>query len=264
MPTTDLLTRLLPNQRRGSKPRCHLLTHGDDAEVAARLTALVAQWGHVRPGHVWLPRGFEDTTEAKLGETPGLLSDEHREEVLGWWLEVRRKANTPNWDIASTCDIQGQTGLILVEAKAHLKELSGAGKPKPRTTSGWKNHERIGKAIREANKALTGILSGWELSRDSHYQLCNRFAWSWKVASLGVPVILVYLGFLNAEEMADQGKPFHSTNEWGDAIRGHAHGIVPDWAWNTRLEINSTSMCALIRAVDLRWVLSGEKDGGAI
>jgi hypothetical protein len=79
-----------------------------------------------------------------------------------------------------------------------------------------------------------------------------------------VPVLLVYFGFLNAEEMADQGEPFHSTDEWSDVIRSHAHGIVPDHAWNTRLEINGTPMCALIRAVDLRWVPSGEKDGGAI
>ena len=107
--------------------------------------------------------------------------------------------------------------------------------------------------------------AGWDLSQDSHYQLCNRFAWGWKIASLGVPVILVYLGFLNAEEMADQGRAVPTRLiEWADTIRRHAHGIVPDRAWNTRLEINGTPMCALIRAVDLRWVPSGGEDRSAI
>jgi len=41
----------------------------------------------------------------------------------------------------------------------------------------------------------------WQLSRDSLYQLANRFAWAWKIASLGVPVALVYLGFIAADQM---------------------------------------------------------------
>ena len=41
----------------------------------------------------------------------------------------------------------------------------------------------------------------------NHYSLCNRVAWAWKLAQLGVPVVWVYLGFLNATEMLDQGQP---------------------------------------------------------
>ena len=63
------------------------------------------------------------------------------------------------------------------------------------------NHNQIGDAIQQANHGLEPLLPGWDLSRDSHYQLSNRFAWSWKIASMGVPVVLVYLGFLNADEM---------------------------------------------------------------
>lgn len=35
--------------------------------------------------------------------------------------------------------------------------------------------------------------------------MSNRFAWAWKLATMEVPVVLVYLGFLNATEMGDQG-----------------------------------------------------------
>ena len=60
----------------------------------------------------------------------------------------------------------------------------------------------------EADHALNGVLPGWSLSRDSHYQLANRFAWAWKLADMGLPTILIYLGFLNAAEMKDQGHHF--------------------------------------------------------
>jgi len=127
MPPHDSLDRLGPNAPRGSKPRCHFLTHGTKAEVAAELTKLVEPWGHVRPDCRWLPRGFECTDEAKLAESPGFLPPGIQEAVSRWWLAARRGANTPNWDLASTCRIQRRFGLMFVEAKAHVAELSAAG-----------------------------------------------------------------------------------------------------------------------------------------
>jgi hypothetical protein len=47
-----------------------------------------------------------------------------------------------------------------------------------------------------------------------------------------VSVALVYLGFLNADEMADRGKPFRSHDEWVEAVRSHGRGIVPDAVWD--------------------------------
>jgi hypothetical protein len=40
----------------------------------------------------------------------------------------------------------------------------------------------------------------FHISRDNRYQMSNRFAWSWKLASVGVPVVLVYLGFVGAAD----------------------------------------------------------------
>ena len=259
---SELLGRLGSRERRGSKPRCHLLTHGDDAEVAARLTAMVAPWAEIRPDHIWLPRGFDDLDEARLDKTPGFLSDGLGEQVEGWWLKVRPGANTPNWDIASTCEIQGRDGLMLVEAKAHANELSRGGKSEPETPNGCENHEQIGAAIQEANAALNGILSGWSLSRDSHYQLSNRFAWAWKVASLGVPVLLVYLGFLNADEMSDHGKPFDSADDWEGAVRTHSAGTVPDQVWGGNpLDVGGTPLRALIRSEQIALPPQGSPAG---
>ena len=178
-------------------------------------------------------------------KTFGLLCDERREQVLDWWLKVRPKANTPNWDIASTCEIEGRAGLLLVEAEAHHNELSCAGKPGPTTENGRDNHKKIGEAIEDANTELNKILSGWALSRDCHYQLSNRFAWAWKLASLGVPVTLVYLGFLNADEMRE---PFADADDWTRAVRTYGPDMVPETAWDDRLDVGGTPLWAMIQS----------------
>ncbi|HUX02899.1 MAG: hypothetical protein WBD63_03145 [Phycisphaerae bacterium] len=69
------------------------------------------------------------------------------------------------------------------------------------------NHERIGRAIAEAATALDRIVPGVRMSRDSHYQIANRVAYSWKLASMGVPVLLVFLGFTEDNGIADVGPP---------------------------------------------------------
>jgi len=247
---------------RGSRLRCLMLTAMSRNQIARCLTELVQPYGGVDISlDHWMPGGFLEPDETKLGETSMFLTEDQCKEVTDWWLAARKGANIPNWDIVSTCTFEDRRGLILVEAKAHGAELKDEGKK----AGNENNEKRIHAAIQEANAGLNTILPGWKLSKDSHYQLCNRFAWSWKIASLGVPVILVYLGFLNAEEMVDQGSPFRSDYEWEGVVRKHSHGIIPDGAWNKRLEINDTPMYALIRTVDIHWVPSGgEDDRGAI
>ena len=70
------------------------------------------------------------------------------------------------------------------------------------------------------------------MSRDDCYQMANRFAWSWKLVSLGVPVVLVYLGFLDATEMSDLGDPFRERADWVSYVRDHSKGKVPEDAWD--------------------------------
>jgi hypothetical protein len=232
---------------RGSRLRCLNFTCGERAIIAERLTGLVQPYAIVNPNHLWMPQGCLNAKEAKLNRTKGFLSDEDRNNVTNWWLAVSQNANTPNWDIAATAIIDGQEGLILVEAKAHFNELDRKGKRPPTTPNGKRNHTRIGEAITEANDSLNNIRLGWALSRDSHYQLANRFAWAWKIASLGKPVILVYLGFLNAIDMRDQERAFTNAADWEDAVSNHCREIVPDTVWEQLLLINGTAFRALIR-----------------
>jgi hypothetical protein len=107
----DPLANLPQKERRGSRARCILLTDGPDAIVARRLSDLAGHSVIIDPHrHHWMPRGSLQPKEAKLGDSLLFLSDEDREVVTGWWLAVRKSANTPNWDIASTATINGGAG----------------------------------------------------------------------------------------------------------------------------------------------------------
>lgn len=250
-------------KNRGSRPRSVLLADGTRHDVANRLTDLVGLPDvTVSSNDLWMPYGKPVWTstgwnkrpalEAQLDRHVGFLSAEAQRQLRDWWLKVPRGANTPNWDLASTCEIEGSNGLILVEANAHSNELSDAGKSTPRSQNGWKNHERIGSAIEQARAGFQRDVGGsWRLARDSHYQLSNRFAWSWKLALLGIPVILVYLGFLNAEDMAMDGALFGSEGDWIRAVEDHARGVVDDTCWERRLVLNGKPLRPLIRALEV-------------
>lgn len=230
-----LMQKLGTREQKGSKPRCHWLTHGARKDVAARLTELAKPWGTVSEEDYWMPDGFCHTKEAELDKACKLVQDEaDREKLCDWWLAVRKKARKPNWDIAATCTVGDKEGLLLVEAKAHKKEFVTKGKRLPSNTrpNSCENHRQIGKAINKANTSLmeqTGLC--WKLSRDKHYQMSNRFAWAWKLTELGYSVVLVYLGFLNAREMK---KPFEDDNCWEKYIKKHSQPLFPTEVWDQK------------------------------
>ena len=252
------------DNKRGSQPRCVLLVDGDKDKVADRLTRLVKiPEVSVSSGDKWLPCGKPvqqengkwdkaPAKEARVNELTKLLpldlQQKIKEDLLTWWLVARHGANTPNWDIASRCTIKGKPGLLLVEAKAHANEL---GQRLRDASKSRKNHEQIGRAIDEAAAGLRMATGNpWNLSRDHHYQLSNRFAWAWKLASLNVPIVLLYLGFINAKDMADQGPILQSELHWENTLKNYGKGIVDNTCWGEWLDISGTPLLPLIRAYD--------------
>ena len=253
----------LGKDNRGSRPRCVLLVDGDGKEVADRLTRLV-DIDEVVIDHSdrWMPYGkpvrkdgsWDNTPakEAKLDDLASLLprnikrQQEIKEQLRCWWLAAKGRANTPNWDIASTCTIKGKPGLLLVEAKAHVSELCP--KPDKCSSTNPENRAQICRAIAQANEAFQSATGEkWGLSRDHHYQLSNRFAWSWKLASLDIPVVLVYLGFLNAQDMTGK-ELFRSCTDWKNALKDYGEGVVDNTCWGKWLKFNCTLLLPLIRA----------------
>ena len=188
-----------------------------------------------------MPVGFDDVEEVQLHKPNALIPDETSRELKKWWFEVPGGLG-PNWDIISQCSVRCgrnvRQGVMLVEAKAHGAELVGeaVGKKLQAGARGGsrRNHDRIGKDIEEANdglRLLTGDM-GWLLSRDSCYQMPNRFTWAWSLASLGTTVVMVYLGFLNANEMSDIGESFRRHADWVECVKTHTRGKIPGGAWD--------------------------------
>lgn len=254
--------KLTSRAQGGSKPRCHRITQGTRDVVADRLTTLIHNWGAVSRDDTWMPVGFEDTTEAQLHRHQLFSDFDVRRELQEWWFaKVTPRSLSPNFDIVSTCTIYGVKGLLLVEAKAHVEELTKEVKGKSYSSSSIgsiQNHDRIGECIVEANSDLIELTSlKWGLSRDSHYQLSNRFAWSWKLLQLGVPIILVYLGFLNANEMGVSDRigknmkvlPDHQT--WSNLVYDHSSKIVPKEVWNSKIFVHGQSFVPLIRSIEI-------------
>ena len=236
-----------PREFRGSRFRCLLATSLPPPKFVEWMNSLIRPFAGVSEQDRHMPEGLCSPEEARLGETSKFLDADRRKVLTDWWLAVPESANTPNWDLVSTCKVGGSEGLILLEAKAHSGELKsddscGATEPK--------NRKRISQAIEEANKALG---NGWLLGADRCYQISNRFAWGWKVASLGVPVVLVYLGFLNAVELP---QPFHDHAAWERRLREYADGCVPKDAWNSKLMVCATPLIPLICSADVNVVAS--------
>lgn len=248
------------DQNRGSRPRCVLLAAGDREEVACRLTKLVGI-----PEVViditdrWMPYGIpvrnpdgtwnlDPAAEVRLDQPNPLVGADIRRELQRWWLAVSRNANTPNWDLAATCSISGRPGLLLVEAKAHFNEFDLPGKSLPTTANGWKNHIQIGRVIADASAGLQAATGRpWAISRDRCYQLSNRFAFGWKLASLGIPVVLVWLGFLNSTEMSDRGPLISSREAWREGVFRYGEGLVDDRAWEKPISVKDVPFIPLLR-----------------
>lgn len=229
---------------KGSRLRCLLLTSNVPDKVAAFLNSLAAPHAEVGPDNHWAPRGFLEPDEAKLGETAGFVSEANRAALTSWWLARPARANTPNWDLVSTCRIGDRNGLILVEAKAHEGELAD-----DRCGASPENLRQIEKALAEASTAWNALASGVALSAGSHFQLSNRFAFAWKLATMGIPVMLVYLGFLDAFEMDEGGRILLRDHaQWRCRVLARSKGVVPEDVWDRTFDISGTSLTVAIRS----------------
>jgi hypothetical protein len=249
--------------RRGS--RKHVLEWVESPGFLTELNDFLKPTGAVvSASDMRMPTGSAKPREARLNVVGRdfLPSFSRRDEVGGWWLATPGRGNTPNWDIASACTVRGQRGLVLVEAKAHELELKKEGKAAPARRGRQRelgpsddskaNHDRIRLAIAQACDALRLIDPRVQLSSERHYQLANRVAFAWRLASLGVPVVLVYLGFLGDTGIADVGPPFMSKEAWEQALRSHTTDVFPAELWERPIECGGAPFWFLARSRNVR------------
>lgn len=244
METKEATLEFRKRDFKGSRLRCLLLTSNKPNCVASFLNDLVAPYASVTSADHWAPRGFLEAKEARLGETPDFLSEPERTELTQWWLAQPGRANTPNWDLVSTCRINDRVGLLLIEAKAHEGELADDAC----TAKNVANLQRIKSALAQAAAAWNTLSKGFVFSVDSHYQFSNRFAFAWKIASMGRPVVLLYLGFLKAGEMSRGRVLLQDHAQWRRCVIAGSEGIIPEEAWGRTFHVRGTPLTVLIGA----------------
>ena len=200
----------------------------------------------------WIPKSIRLDKEAELNDFLKYnFSKELSTEIAEWWLKV--DATTPNWDLISTCTIDGVKGLLLVEAKAHVDELKneekGKSLDKDASNNSIMNHKRIEQAIKEANDSIKSKCPEIHISRDKCYQLSNRIAHAWWLANQGIPVVLMYLGFLNCTDM-DYGNRtlFNTDEEWQECFRDHAKLVGADKIIEKELDCGKSKFTLICRS----------------
>ncbi len=209
-------------------------------------SAKISDWDN------WMPKGYSHPKESELKDFLKYNFDEKLSKgISDWW--VKYNGTTPNWDIISTCQINGEKGLLLVEAKAHCRELEEVGKPSPQAKSDNSkselNHKTIEIAIEEANSAIDTQYPGIAIYRDKCYQLSNRIAHAWWLANHGIPVVLMYLGFLDVTDMENNYKILKSDDEWQECFRKHSKKVKADILINNTVDCGIASFKLIVRSL---------------
>ena len=193
-----------------------------------------------------MPKGWHAPTEARLGkECETLIEDGLNSTILNWWLAVVPGANIPNWDLACEALYRGnRPALVLAEAKAHVKEFTdgrgGGGADNP------DNRARIQQAITEAATALQVHAAGVNISYDKWYQFSNRVAFAWKLASHGIPTVLLYLGF--AGDHGISNVPLRDDNHWRETVLSNTEGVFPRSLWERGIDCGAAPLWLMIRS----------------
>jgi len=215
------------DQYRGSKK--HVLDLVASADFVNTMNHLLGDTGiSLSAADPCQPGGYEDAEEWTLRKFCRALCENwfDFQPFDQWWVPDRY--TNPQWDLLSTCAIEGKKGLLMIEAKANEGELDRTGKSPPSgSAQSRKNHERIGECIAQAARALGERLDSIGIHRDTHYQLSNRVASAWKLADCGLPVALLYLGFTGDEGISDAGLPFVDHDHWQRVMGAYMDGILP-------------------------------------
>jgi hypothetical protein len=100
---------------------------------------------------------------------------------------------TPHWDALARVQVPGGSGVVMVEAKAHLSEFD---KPKDRAGATAKTSRALIEASCARARRFYGVPTDTPLWEDSYYQMGNRLAHLWWMHAVpNVPTWLVWIFF---------------------------------------------------------------------
>ena len=244
-----------PPRDRGS--RKHILDLVSSPDFAPTLDVLLAGTGfrvgkdrHCRPvgrscAADWNEYRVEDYLQRHPVSSQGPILDRK------WW--ISHAGNRPNWDLICRITDGTSDGLLLVEAKAHEGEMSEQNRksqPDPSNPNSVANARQIRHVLQQTNSAMGRLGFGaFGLSADHHYQLSNRIAYAYKLATLGLPVILMYLGFVGDRYFPTDW--IRSPDHWQRLIEGYLQGVVPLGLPERTVSTGSGSLVMVVRSLDL-------------
>jgi len=227
----------MPHKRNFRGSRKHVIDLVSSIDYPNRLQPVLESHGIVlTPKDPHRPIGLDQSEEWELPgfcrrHCEGWLSkssdgSEWDSVFKGWWR--RHRGKLPTWDLISTCLVKERRGLLLIEAKAHESELVADGKVSDQSASdrSQENHVDITLCIEEACKGLRKhVDERIAISIDSHYQLSNRLSWAWRLAEHGVPVVLLYLGFIG--DTYFRRDYFVDADHWQRTVGAYMSGALP-------------------------------------
>lgn len=222
-----------PTQEKGSLR--HMLDLVCSPNFEATVNDLLNGTGAVlaNPSHR-CPKGRDckaDSTEAQLEDylvvcplPSGIRLDP------AWWFPYKTNRNRrPVWDLICHILVNGKPGLLLIEAKAHVGELSEQDTKSPPNMESPRsraNDYSIRLRLTEASLSLGDLGVGrFKLSVDSHYQLSNRLGYLNKMALEGVPTVLMYLGWLRSPDWPRD--PLRDADHWKQVVADHMKTVAP-------------------------------------
>jgi hypothetical protein len=213
--------------------RRHILDWTESPSFLSTVREWIASQGlTIEADAVCMPSNRTHPSESRLFDVDSPFLDKDRKDKMRqWWLAYY--GNIPNWDLIIQAASPEGPALVLVEAKAHVgefdrkpKSLGHRDDPDAQTRTDA-NHLQIQRAIAEASSALSKIHAGISISCDHHYQLSNRIAMAWKLASLAIPNALIFLGFTGDREISVEGEYFADRDHWHGAFSDYLAGTFP-------------------------------------
>lgn len=217
-----------PSPEKGSLK--HMLNLVSSSTFEATVNGLLDGTGAVLsiPNHSFPSK--VDSTEAQLEDY--LVNHPHPSGFVldpKWWFPYKTNRNRrPVWDLVCHILVNGRPGLLLVEAKAHIGELSqqNSKSPPSDTARSRANDYSIRLRLAEASLSYGDLLLGqFRLSHENHYQLSNRLAYLNKLAQEGIPTVLMYLGWLESPDWPTD--PFRDTEHWKKVVEDHMTPVAP-------------------------------------
>lgn len=238
---------------KGSK-RC-MLEFINSADFIKETNKLIEPYANISSIDMWIPLGVAKPKEGQIYSFLKPINKELAKEAKSWWIEYG--SQTPHWDLISTCTINGKKGILLVEAKAHFGELNKESKGKPFdsknvTAKSTANQIRIKNAIEQAKNKINNTIAPdrISISIDKYYQLSNRLAHAWWLANEGIPVVLMYLGFLDCHDMNDgKYKLLNSQEEWEDCFLKHAEQVGVDSVIDKWVDCGKSNFITICRSL---------------